>query len=544
MNRRVITLFCLYAAASLALLIRVGVINNSPSAAKTAGGQYSTYSLSEIRGYIYDRNMRPLVNTKHETYVAAVPLPKTVTALKSTLTAPEFEKAYEKLSAGKPALIKTESNITPSDETVMLDVISRYSADDPAQNLIGYLDSEGNGAFGLEKAFDSFLSENSGSLSVSFPVSAAGISLPGKDIMVKENNYNTRAGVGLTIDRDIQSACENALAEHGITTGCAVVLDVKDNAILAMATAPSIDRGDLGKSLNDENSPFINRALSAYSVGSVFKPIVAAAAIDSGIGVDTVFDCSGSTDVNSVEFSCHKKDGHGSVSMPQAVASSCNVYFINLGLQTGSDKILSLASSLGLGKEISLADGITCDGGILPGKKDINSLPALANLSFGQGKLLASPLSIAAVYAAFANGGIYREPYLIKCMTDSSGRVTAYYKNETDSRVITQSVCAEIQQMLTLTVTQGSGKNACPEKTTAAGKTATAQSGWYENGQEVLHTWFAGWFPADEPRYVITVMNERGNSSSTDCAPLFKTIADAIYECEINSAKEKTSNLS
>lgn len=541
MNKRIIALFALYAAASLALIIRIGNINGNSYASQASGGQYSSYTLSQSRGYIYDRNMQPLVNTGHDAFIAAVPTPETLGVLKAALTVGEFEKAYETLSSGKPALIKTNESLAPSSGIITLDAISRYTASDPAQNLIGYLDSEGNGAFGLEKSFDSFLSENSGSLAVAFPVSASGYSLPGKDIMIKENNYNTRAGVALTIDKTIQSACENALASHNIETGCAVVLDIKDNAILALATAPSIDRDNLAQSLEDKNSPFINRALNAYSVGSVFKPIVAAAALDAGISENTEFNCNGSTDVNSVSFSCHKKDGHGIVSMAQAVASSCNVYFINLGLETGSEKILSLASDLGLGREITLADGIVCKSGILPGSSDINSLPALANLSFGQGKLLSSPLSIAAVYAAFANGGIYREPYLIKCITDTDGKVTSYYKNETDSRVITESVCKKIQQMLTLTVTDGSGKNACPENSSAAGKTATAQSGWYENGQEVLHTWFAGWFPAGEPRYVITVMNEHGNSSSTDCAPVFKTIADSIYDYELKTAQEKIS---
>lgn len=541
MNKRIIALFSLYAAASLALMIRIGGINKNSASAQASGGQYSSYTVSQIRGYIYDRNMQPLVNTKHDAFVASAPTPETLGILKASLTNDEFEKAYEALSAGRPALIKTTASLVPSSGIVTLDAISRYSDSDPAQNIIGYLDSEGNGAFGLEKSFDSFLAENSGSLSVAFPVSASGRSLSGKDIKVKENNYNTRAGIAVTLDKSIQSACEKALASHNIETGCAVVLDVKDNAVLALATAPAIDRNNLTQSLEDKNSPFVNRALNAYSVGSVFKPIVAAAALDIGIDENTEFDCNGSVDVNSVTFGCHKKDGHGAVSMAQAVASSCNVYFINLGLKTGSEKILSLASDLGLGKEITLADGIVCKGGILPTKSDINSLPALANLSFGQGKLLSSPLGIAAVYAAFANGGIYREPYLVKCITDTDGKVSAYYKNETDSRVITESVCKKIQRMLTLTVTDGSGKNACPENTTAAGKTATAQSGWYENGQEVLHTWFAGWFPAEEPRYVITVMNERGSSSSTDCAPVFKTIADSIYAYELKTAKEKIS---
>lgn len=539
MNRRVLTVFSLFALASLALLIRIGYINNSDSSVRADSVKYSSYLINEKRGYIYDVNMRPMVNTKTDYYIAAAPDSGSRSILKERLTSDEFLKIESNFTSGKPILLKTDREIKAGSGITAFKAYERYSDSDPAQNLIGYLDSSGNGAFGLEKIYNAFLSENSGTIKAQFPVSASGISLSGEKIRIKDDNYYSKAGIVLTIDKNIQSICENALRENKIETGCAVVLDVRDNSITALATAPSIDRSNLQKSVNDENSPFVNRALSAYSVGSVFKPIVAAAALDSGISENMTVGCDGKISVNSTVFNCHKNDGHGVLDMAGATAVSCNEYYITLGLKTGADKIIDLASSLGLGKEIKLADSLVCEGGNVPDKSEIDSAPALANLSFGQGTLMASPLQIAGVYSAFASSGIYRTPYLIKCFTDENGAVTAYYKNETQNRVITESVCKKIQSMLELTVTDGSGKNAKPEKNTAAGKTATAQSGWYENGEEVLHTWFAGYFPAENPRYAIVVMNEHGEYSSTDCAPAFKTIADGIYDIELQYAKKQ-----
>lgn len=336
MTRRVLTVFLLFAAANLALLIRIGYINNSDYSVRADSVKYSSYLINEKRGYIYDVNMRPMVNTKTDYYIAAAPNSESRNALKESLSAGEFLKIENNFTSGKPILLKTDSELKTGSGIMSFKSYERYSDSDPAQNLIGYLDSSGNGAFGLEKIYDSFLNENSGSLKVLFPVSASGVSLSGAQIRIKDDNYYSKAGVVLTIDKNVQSICENALRDNNITTGCAVVLDVRDNSITALATAPSIDRNHLQKSMIDENSPFVNRALSAYSVGSVFKPIVAAAALDSGISENMTVECDGKINVNSRVFNCHKNDGHGVLDMAGATAVSCNEYYITLGLETGA----------------------------------------------------------------------------------------------------------------------------------------------------------------------------------------------------------------
>ena len=331
----------------------------------------------------------------------------------------------------------------------------------------------------------------------------------------------------LTLDYDIQRVCENAMKWNNLEKGAVVVIDAETSEILAMASNPVYDRNNLGSALSDENQPFFNRVLGAYPVGSVFKPVVAAAALENGISENEVFCCNGFCEVSDVVFNCHKRSGHGVLDMTGAMAVSCNMYYVSLGLETGRKEILETASQLGFGKEITLAEGIVSASGNLPKENSVDSSAALANLSFGQGELLATPLQIACVYAAFANGGYYSEPTLVKGYADNNGSL----QNENEkakTKVLTDSICEKIMQMLKVTVEEGSGAMADAMTGTVYGKTATAETGKTDNGRKKVHTWFAGIYENDGKKYVIVVFRENGEYSSTDCAPVFRDIADGI----------------
>ena len=484
--------------------------------------------IASSRGMIYDRNMLALVNRNEKTILIVDPTDEAMSNLEANLTAEEYSMACEKAAKGKPFLIECENWQGESDSIEAVTVYERCSSSDTAAHVIGYTDSEDSGVSGIEKAFDSLLKEYSGTLSVRYSADATGRMLKGDDFEILSENFASEGGIVLTVDREIQRVCEDSVMRNGIKTGGAVVLNAQTSEILALVSVPCFDRDNMEQSLTAENSPFLNRVLNAYSVGSVFKPIVAAAALEAGISENTLFDCKGYVTVNGQRFNCHKKDGHGLINMAQATAVSCNSYFIQLGQLTGEDKIIQIASALGLGEEIELCDGMFSVSGNLPEASAIDSAPALANLSFGQGTLLATPLQIGAVYCAFANGGYYREPYILKNMVDEDLNVTAYYKNEINNKVLTDSICERIGEMLSLTVSDGSGKLAKPMCYEAAGKTATAQTGQIRDSAEICHTWFAGYYPAENPEYVIVVFNEDGDSSSTDCAPVFRDIADGI----------------
>ena len=150
-------------------------------------------------------------------------------------------------------------------------------------------------------------------------------------------------------------------------------------------------------------------------------------------------------------------------------------------------------------------------------------------MGFGQGKLTASPLQIANCFAAIANEGIYNEPYVYKGKIDSNGNLTPITKNE-GKRVLSESTCKEIKNAMAYTTTLGTGKSAYSSLFDSCTKTATAQSGQYdENGVEIKYCWFVGFFPIENPKYVICILKENGSSGGTDGAPVFKEISENIY---------------
>lgn len=528
MCKRVISSFFLTIVFSCTLILRIAIINNSIGTETATTQSTRRIYVSDSRGMIYDRNMQPLVNREFNTVLAVDPTNEAMECLQEQLTSEEYALAMEKSKNGTPFLLECENYNGDCDDIVSMNVYRRYSSDDVATHIIGYTDSQGKGVAGVENSFDALLNENSGTLSIRYVADATGKVLKGNGISVVDENYMSQAGVVLTIDREIQRICEKSMERNEIERGAVVVLNVETSEILAMASVPQYDRENMEDAIENENSPFLNRATNAYAVGSVFKPVVAIAALNEGISADTVFECKGYVTINGQRFNCHKKDGHGKITMSQAIAVSCNSYFIQLGQLVGEKNIINTGSLLGLGREIELCDSIKSVKGNLPDEESLDSMASLANLSFGQGDLLATPLQIAAMYCAFANGGYYSQPYILKEMVDSKGEVTAYYKNEIVNKVIPDKICENISKMLDETVTDGSGKLAKPMCFNASGKTATAETGWIENGEQIYHTWFAGYYPSEEPKYVIVVFNENGSSSSTDCAPVFRDIADGI----------------
>lgn len=281
-------------------------------------------------------------------------------------------------------------------------------------------------------------------------------------------------GVVLTLDREIQQITEDALDRSGFPRAAAVVLEIGSGAIRACVSRPDFDPNDVAAALNSRDAPFVNRAFSAFAVGSVFKPVLAAAAYAHGLE-DFSWTCSGSVTVGGVTFHCPKENGHGTMRL--------------------------------------------------------DSPAALANLSFGQGTLTATPLQICAMTAALAQRGTRIDPYLIAGIRARDGAVTAAPQPATRS-VISAEAAAELCRALRRVVTDGSGRRAQSETVAIAGKTATAQTGRLRAGEEIYNAWFTGFFPADAPRYAVTVLVEDGGEGAVSCAPLVREIAERITAAE------------
>ncbi|MBE6715396.1 MAG: penicillin-binding protein 2 [Ruminococcaceae bacterium] len=478
-------------------------------------------TLAVSRGYIYDRNGNPLVNT--------VKTDKSV-VLSNNMTTNTIKNLFSSEAAKDGIFIKT-GTIAEKDSDYIKNFyeLKRYSDNQLCKHIIGYTDSTGYGVCGIEKAFDRILDEAKGSLKVSFKTNAQGNALVGNGFEIFNDNYDSSAGISLTIDKDIQRITEEAMKNSDITCGAAVVIDVETGGILASVSLPEYDIENLGEYLNKENQPFLNRALNAYPVGSVIKPFIAAAALEEGFNLFSVYECKGYYNTGGNVFKCYNSNKHGTEDLNTAIQNSCNTYFINIGISAGKEQIIRTLDLFGFGKEIQLCTTLIASSGNLPTSEEITSDSQLANLCFGQGELTVTPIQLAAAYSALARNGEYKEPYLLNELYDNNKQIYGYYKTENKYTSVSEKTCDIINTSLYNNMLNGTGSSACPENVTAAGKTATAQTGRYDaNGNEILCTWFAGFFPYEDPQYTLVIFNEYGSSASEDCGPVFKQIAEKI----------------
>ncbi len=487
--------------------------------------------LGAKKGTIYDRNMTPLTNREANEIICAKPTTENGVLI-SKIKGKKFAKSTVLKGYFTSFTTEKSNSITESETIKKFNIYERYS-DSVALHLIGYTDIDNNGVSGIEGYYQNEIDKHKGTLSLAYSADALGRMLTGESIEVRNNNYYSKGGIMLTIDRDIQIIVENALKNGGINKGAAIVLDVSNSAILACASTPCYERENISEYLSSADAPFINRVFECFPVGSVFKPVTAAAALERNIRL-TEYICKGYIEKSGNKFNCNKLEGHGRLDFSTAMAMSCNPYFIELSTLTGAEKLLSTAKNLGFGKSIDLGNGFITAQGSLPDIKELNSSAAVGNLGFGQGKLTASPLQIANCFATIANGGIYNEPYIYKGSVDSNGNLTPTIQNE-GGRVLSKSTCDEIQNAMATTTTIGTGKSAFSSLFDSCTKTATAQSGQYdEKGIEIKYCWFVGFFPAENPRYVVCILKENGSSGGTDGAPVFKEISENIYINEMN----------
>ena len=509
-------------------LMRVLYIQNS-NYSLVADMQFNkSITLGRTRGYIYDRNLEPLVNEEKTEKVIIQINSITKNMLNGICDAEEIKN-------GLVYAINGNNTVEESEYIKKYSHISRYGENMLCRHIIGYTDNELNGVAGIEKAFDRILKEAGGEIKVSFNTTAGGSVLAGEGITLSDNNYDSPAGISLTIDKDIQAAVEKAILNSEIECGACVVMDVNSFQIIASCSVPFYDAENIAASVNDTGKPFLNRALSAFPAGSVFKPFIAAAAIENGWKTNEEFQCTGSYKIGSNTFTCYDRNVHGKEDLNAAIEKSCNTFFISLGLKTGAEKIISTAEGFGFGKSIRLCSTLVSDSGNIPDASSVTSDSQLANLCFGQGDIMITPVQLAAAYSVLANKGIYKEPSLMKELIDENKNAYAVYKSEITYRAVSESTCEIINSALYNNMLNGTGMNGASDIVTSAGKTATAQTGRYDSdGNEILCTWFAGFFPYETPEYAVVIMNENGSTASVDCAPVFKNIIEAVALSKYN----------
>ena len=415
-----------------------------------------------------------------------------------------------------------------------------------SSQVLGFSSSDGAGLTGIEKQYDGYLAGTKGEILYETDLVGAEIEGTGASYIPAEDGLD----VTLTLDVRIQSLAEEvmarALEEHGAKAARCIVLDPSDFSVLAMVNLPSYDLNDIPRGDAAELNALSRNGLisDAYEPGSTFKIVTAAANIEeylrgnkSAYSPQTVFSSSRTRNVEGSAIRCwsdHKNGKHANLTLAGALNNSCNPCFVDIVLALGKETFYDYLEKFRFGSATGIDFSGEAIGMLLPESTLKNS--DLARIGFGQ-SIAVTPLQLACAAAAAVNGGYYYAPRLVKSISSEDGAVYLESGKRLLCRTVSEETSKLLSSMLEGVVKEGSGKQAYVEGLRVAGKTGTAQK--YENGHIAAGKYvssFVGYFPADDPRYLVLVIVDEPQGSyygSTVAAPcageIFRGIAETIH---------------
>lgn len=493
-------------------------------------------SLYPNRGIIYDCNLIPLTNAnrKDTLFVIKDSIKNNTELIEFIMNSSDLSKSQidEYINSKNDILaiplLASSKNIKIPRNTVIAERTFRYSDANLLSHVIGYInESENRGESGIEKVFDEFLANQVNSSLLYLELDENKGVFLGEEYEVSNKSYSLEpSGVKLTIDYHIQKIVEEILDRKRIN-GAVIVADVKSGKIKALASRPNFDPDNIKEYLHRDDMALYNKAIQVgYPPGSLFKIVVLLTALEENPGLlSQTFYCKGYEEIGNVVINCNNTLGHGHINLREGFAKSCNSIFIQLGKELGSKKIIEMAKKLGFGEKINI--GLLEEvPGNLPEGNELQG-PAIGNISIGQGSIEVTPIQITNLMTIIANDGIRKDFSIVEGITSQDGTVIKAF-NKGSERVISKESCQIVKDYLKSVVEYGTAKNIdLDDIGGAAGKTGSAQA--ILNGSETIHGWFVGFYPEDNPKYVITVLIEEADSGSKSAAPIFEQIAREIY---------------
>lgn len=519
-----------------------------------------------VRGVIFDRHGEVLA-TNRQSYSAYL-WPKAQKQrswrqnrdLLAQILAVKPEKLQKKVeSAGYnyPSLIPIARNLTPEQITALQEYKSQlkwveldtgkvrhYPQGKLAAHILGYtgeLDREqlqqkkpqgyrlGDiaGKMGIESSYESQLRGEWGGLKLGVDGSGRIRNFLG------EEPAKTGDNLTLTIDAKLQQAAEAAL---GTKKGTIVALNPNNGEVLAMASYPSFDPNIFSRNitpqvwqeLQSQGNPFLNLALRAFPPASTFKIVTATAGLESGkYPPNTVLGTYPYISVGGTRFREWNKRGFGRMGYVSALAWSSNTFFAQVGRGVGGKELIKWARLYGFGKPTGIElSGET--GGLIADDawKRLNfknwgwTVGDTVNMSIGQGFTSATPLQVAVMFSAIANGGYRVQPHLVRDEQDEPGKVSLNLKPTTLST---------IQRGLRAVVDGGTGsKLNSPDTPPGAGKSGTAEAPPGDS-----HTWFGAYAPFDKPEItVVAFLEHSGGGGGSVAAPLARQVMEAYFKSQ------------
>ena len=358
--------------------------------------------------------------------------------------------------------------------------------------------------------------------------------------------------VFLTIDLDLQQVAEEAYKDKN---GALIAMDPGTGRILAMVSKPSFDPGFFAGNASDEDwkslmgnplHPLQNRGIQGqYPPGSTFKIITAIAGLESGvITPNSQFTCAGAYPYGNRDFRCWKEGGHGTIDLHRAILQSCDVYFYQLGLKVGVDRIAKYAHEFGLGSKTGLPYPHE-KAGIVPSsswKMKTFGVPWYSgetlSLAVGQGYLNATPIQLLQMISAVANGGTLYQPQVVERIEDIYGKkLREYPPLEVRKANVSQVNLEAVREALRAAVNDphGTGSACALKEFEVAGKTGTAQvirlaKDFKKGDMDRMawkfrdHAWFVAFAPFKDPKIAVVVLVEHGGFGAAAAAPIAKKV--------------------
>ena len=530
------------------------------------------------RGVIYDRKGRILADTRpsfniYITHEDIKNFDQTIDGLVSLLNISK-EEIMERLEAAKglpPSFpVKIKSDISMDDVAkieanrvylpgvnIQIEPKRFYHYGKMFAHMIGYVSeisddelkkkeykdySPGDyiGKYGLEKAYEAYLRGIDGEKRVE-------VDSRGREVRTLEQKDPVPGNsIYLNVDLDIQAVIDKALENR--RGGC-IVVDPKTGGVIALVSRPAFDPNKFASGITkqdwqaialDKAHPLQNRVIQGrYPPGSTFKIVPALKGLELGmINERTTFSCRGGFPYGGRVFRCWKKGGHGSVNIHRAIVESCDVFFYNLGLRLGVDRIHEMSDIIGLGR----VTGIDLPGekdGLVPStkwKKKTYGQPwfegETVSVSIGQGAVWLTPAQLVQLASFVANEGINYKPHIVNRIVSPEGKVLKTFEPVINANVkLKKDTIRLVKEGMKGVVNEGSGTayGSRLENVSMSGKTGTAQSVGEKGRNLGDHAWFIAYAPSDNPSVAISVLVEYGGHGSSAAAPVAKMVTDRMF---------------
>lgn len=551
------SLLLLFAVSLIARLANLQITQHKTLLAKSEKqphhGNLKTYF---GRGTIFDRNGNELATNLVVESVFVVPQEvrdrKYTSKVLASALGQNYDRVYKEVSSNKQfAWIKRKAS---TDEIIHLKKAALsgvrfrseqkrfYPKRELAANVIGFVGTDDYGLAGIEQTYQGKLKGM---------VYSQPIKQDGRGRNIQNLGSLSRSNLGnydlmLTLDEVIQFTAEYHLTKqverYKADSGMAVVMNPNSGEIYAMANVPQFNPNNYNKFTPETRKN--NTVVSSYEPGSIFKPIVAAAALDNGIAQphDKFFCENGSFKIGGRNIGEAANHEYGSLSMQQIIAKSSNIGAIKIAQKLGKDSFYEYIRKFGFGEKTSIRlPGVSS--GLLRKRKNWSER-SLASISFGQ-EIAVTPLQMVVALSAIANGGTLMEPHIAKALM-RDGKIIKEIKPKKIRRVISEKTSRQMMEILKFVVENGTGKKAAIDGFEVAGKTGTAQKYITETqsySKTEFISSFIGYAPADNPRLAILVMidNPKGRHwGGVVAAPVFVKIAEkSLRHLNVTSSKER-----